>query len=56
MRFLLRNGLQQFLEFKEADLEIYLKYIVVSDSLTFKDEYGVEIRSYYKVFQFICLV
>jgi len=50
---ILRNGLQQFLEFKEADLETYLKYIVVVKNTTFKDEYGQDIRSYRKMFKFI---
>ena len=50
---ILRKGLQQFLEFKEADLETYLTHVIESDSITFKDEYGQDIRSYYKVFRFI---
>jgi len=50
---ILRNGLQDFLEFEEADLEIYLNYIVIVKNTTFKDEYGQEIHSYFKIFKFI---
>ena len=50
---ILRNGLQQFLEFREEDLGFYLNHIVVVKKPVFKDEYGQDIRSYYKVFKFI---
>ncbi len=50
---ILRNGLQQFLDFKEADLGFYLNHIIVVKKPPFKDEYGQDIRSYNKVFKFI---
>ncbi len=50
---IIRKGLQQFLQLKETDLETYLSHIIKSDTITFEDEYGVVIHSYYKVFQFI---
>lgn len=49
---ILRNGLQQYLEFREEDLGFYLNHIVQKKPI-FKDEYGQEIRSYIKVFKFI---
>ncbi len=49
---IIRKGLQQFLELREMDLGSYLNHIIETD-LVFIDEYGKEIRSYYKVFSFI---
>jgi len=48
----LRKGLQQYLEFKETGLGTYLRYIYEND-LIFVDEYGKEIKSYHKLFEFI---
>ena len=48
----LRAALQDFLEFRETNLGNYLSHIIETDPV-FIDEYGNEIRSYYKVFSFI---
>ena len=50
---ILKEGLQEYLEFRKEDLGFYLKHIVESDNITFIDEYDLEITSYYKVFKFI---
>ncbi len=49
---IIRKGLQQYLKLREVDLGAYLSYII-QNNLTFVDEYGQEIRSYYKIFRFI---
>jgi len=49
---ILRKGLQLFLEMRELDLGFYLNLMIEKDT-PFIDEYGVEIRAYYKVFSLI---
>ena len=49
---IIRKGLQQFLDLRDMDLGSYLNHIIETDPV-FIDEYGKEIRSYYKVFSFI---
>jgi len=48
----LRQGLQQFLEFQDLSLEIYLNE-TINRSEPFIDEYGEVITTYNKVFRFI---
>jgi len=50
---ILRNGLQEFLEFRYADLGTYLSYLINKRTQPFIDEYGQAIRNYKKVFRFI---
>lgn len=50
---IIRQGLQQYLEFAEEDLGTYLSYIVIQHLEPFVDEYGQVIRSYKKIFRFI---
>ena len=49
----LRQGLQQFLGFKDTDLANYLSYLIFKRTEPFVDEYGQVIRNYKKVFRFI---
>jgi len=50
---LLSKGLQEFLDFKDADLGTYLNHLVNQRTEPFVDEFGQVIRLYKKVFRFI---
>jgi len=47
----LRKGLQQYLQFKDADLGTYLGYLINKRTQPFIDEYGQTIKNYKKVFK-----
>lgn len=50
---MIRKGLQEFLDFKDADLGTYLNHLIIQRTEPFVDEYGQVIRLYKKVFRFI---
>jgi len=49
----LRKGLQQYLQFKDADLGTYLSHLIDKRRPPYTDEYGQIIQNYQKVFRFI---
>jgi len=49
----LREGLKQFLGFKDTDLGTYLSYLIYKRTEPFVDEYGQVIRVYRKVLRFV---